>query len=238
MRRLLAACPLVALVLAAPAATPAAASAAAPSIADAKIRTVKAGPGRIGYRSIGKGRPLVLVMGLSGTMDSWSPSFVDALARGRRVITFDNEGIRRSTAGKGTLTIRRMAQNTAALIRKLKLRRPDVLGWSMGGMIAQSLARTHPKLVRRLVLCATAPGDGKAVGPSADVLGQLTGGSVVSLFGLLFPPGQEAAGNAFAADLAKYPNVMPQAPAAVTSRQFGASATWLVGQDRTGRSPQ
>jgi len=79
------------------------------------------------------------------------------------VITFDNARIRRSTLGPLPLTISKMADKTAALIRALKLMRTDVLGWSMGGMIAQSLAARHPKLLRRLVLCATAarrrPGD-------------------------------------------------------------------------------
>jgi pimeloyl-ACP methyl ester carboxylesterase len=238
MRRLLAVPLVAALMGAAAISTPAsAATSAKPSITAAKAHTVKAGPGRVGYRSIGKGRPLVMIMGLSGTMDAWPPSLVDALAKGRRVITFDNEGIRRSTASKGTLSIRRMADTTASLIRALKLRRPDVLGWSMGGMIAQSLAARHPKLVRRLVLCATAPGDGKGTAPAAGALGQLTGSSVVQLFGLLFPPGHEADGNAYAADLVRYPNVAPQAPPATTSRQLGATATWLIGQDPSGKRP-
>ena len=85
-----------------------------------------------------------MIMGLSGTMDAWPPSFVDALARKRRVITFDNAGIRRSTLGPLPLTISKMADKTAALIRALKLRRTDVLAWSMGGMIAQSLAAGIP----------------------------------------------------------------------------------------------
>ena len=102
-------------------------------------------------------------MGLSGTIDGWPPSFLDAVAaKGHRVIVFDNEGIGRSTLRAGTLTITRMGQDTARFIKALHLRRPDLAGWSMGGMIAQSLAVQSPKLVRRLVLMATAPGDGHA----------------------------------------------------------------------------
>ena len=59
-----------------------------------------------------------------------------------------------------------MADQTSALIDALGLGRPDVLGWSMGGMIAQALAVLHPAQVRRLVLCATYPGTGAAVPPS------------------------------------------------------------------------
>ena len=182
--------PILALALSAPAA------AATPSIVNVPAKTVKAGQGRIGYRSVGTGRPLVMIMGLSGTMDAWAPAFVDELAKHRRVIVFDNEGIRKTTLGKGTLSIRRMGDDTASLIRALKLKRPDVLGWSMGGMIAQSLARRHPELVRRLVLCATAPGDRHATGPSGPgMLDALANpeANPAALLGLIFPPGQDAA---------------------------------------------
>jgi len=212
------------------------ADAAVPAITKAPIRTVAAGQGKIGYRSVGAGKPLVLIMGLSGTMDSWQPSFVDALAAHRRVITFDNEGIRRTTLGRGTLSIRRMADDTASLIRALKLRRADVLGWSMGGMIAQSLARRHPKLLRRLVLCATAPGDAKGTAPSGSVIGQLANptGSQAALLGLIFPPGHEDAASAFVTGITSYPKATPTAPTEITKRQFSASTAWLLGQEPSG----
>jgi pimeloyl-ACP methyl ester carboxylesterase len=217
------------LALAAPAAV-----ASPKSITDAPIRTVQAGQGKIGYRSVGQGRPLVLVMGLSGTMDAWPPSFVDSLAVHRRVITFDNEGIRRTTLGPGTVTVVRMADDVASLIRALRLRRADVLGWSMGGMIAQSLARQYPKLVRRMVLCATAPGDGRATPPAADVITQLTTGTA-NVFQLLFPPGHESAAQAFSRAITSYPNASPAAPPEVTRAQLAASATWASGGDPSGR---
>jgi pimeloyl-ACP methyl ester carboxylesterase len=218
--------------LALPASAPAAET---PSIADAPIRAVAAGKGTIGYRSIGEGPPLVLIMGLSGSMDAWPPSFVDALAVRRRVVIFDNEGIRRST-GSGQLTIRRMARKTAALIRALHLKRPDVLGWSMGGMIAQSLARQHPRRVRRLVLCATAPGNGKATFPAPDVVAELADPTSAqsNLFSYLFPTAP-AASEAFVRGIASYPNSAPRAPSGVISAQSAASATWLAGRDPTGR---
>ena len=218
-------------------ALPGSALAAAPrSIVDEPIRTVEAGKGTVGYRAIGEGPPLVMIMGLAGSMDAWPPSFVDALAARRRVIVFDNEGIRRSSAGRGPLTIRRMARRTAALIRALRLGRPDVLGWSMGGMIAQSLARQRPRLVRRLVLCATAPGNGKGTAPAADVINQLLnpGTSQASLFAGLFPT-DPTAGEAFARGIVSYPNASPAAPPDVVGAQFRATATWLTGGDPTGR---
>src|SRR3954468_8584814 len=88
--------------------------------ADAPTKTVRAGETTIGYRSIGTGRPIVMIMGLSGTMDAWAPNFVDALAAtGHRVILFDNEGIGKSSARPGALTVARMADDTALLIRAL-----------------------------------------------------------------------------------------------------------------------
>jgi pimeloyl-ACP methyl ester carboxylesterase len=216
---------------------PASALAAPPrSIVDAPIRTVEAGKETVGYRSVGEGPPLVMIMGFSGTMDAWPPSFVDALAARRRVIVFDNEGIRRSSAGRGTLTIGRMARRTAALIRALRLRRPDVLGWSMGGMIAQSLARQRPRRVRRLVLCATAPGNGKGTLPAADVIADLSepGTAQANLLSYLFPT-DPAAGEAFARGIVSYPNAGPAAPPEVVRAQFGAAGTWLTGGDPTGR---
>ena len=207
------------------------------SIRDAPIRTVRAGQGTIGYRDVGHGRPLVLIMGLSGTMDSWEPVFADALARGRRVIAFDNEGIRRTTLGPGTLTVRRMGDDVAALITHLRLGRADVLGWSMGGMIAQALARAHPSLVRRLILCATAPGDGTATLPAADVLAQLSGGTAnaAGLLGLLFPPGRDADTQSFVSALLSYPNPATVAPDSVTQAQLAATGAWLAGKDPLGR---
>ena len=78
---------------------------------------------------------------------------------------FDNSGDGRTQQLPLPLTIDAMAGQTSALISTLGLGRPDVLGWSMGGMIAQALAVLHPAQVRRLVLCATYPGTGAAAGP-------------------------------------------------------------------------
>ena len=229
-RRLLLA--LSALAILAPA--PEAAQAGGPSIIAAPIHVVRAGQGTMEYRDIGHGRPIILIMGLSGTMDSWEPPFIDALAAHRRVITFDNEGIRHSTLGRGTLTIARMGEDTASLVRALHLQQADVLGWSMGGMIAQAMVDEHPALVRRLVLCATAPGDGHATPPTQAVVQQLQGGGIGAVLGLVFPANQPAALAAFLAGLAAYPNSDPASKPAVESAQTAAIGHWLAGQDRTG----
>ena len=207
---------------------PPAAAQAPPSVADAPLRTVDAGQGKIGYRSVGRGRPLVLIMGLAGTMDSWQPSFVNALAGHRRVITFDNEGIRQTTLGPGTLTIRRMGEDVASLIRALRLRRPDVLGWSMGGMIAQSFAGRHPRLLRKLVLCATAPGNGRATFPNPDALS-------MTYEQVLFAPGHDAAYQAWLRGIGSYPDSSPITSPELRAAQLAAVVTWMAGRDPSGR---
>src|SRR3954453_20685028 len=120
---------LAALLAAAPAAV-------AATALTAPTKVVKVGKQKVGYRSFGSGRPLVMVMGLDGTMGSWDPTFLDALAAGgHRVVLLDNEGGGRTTPLPGNLTMRGSDDPPAGLIARLRLKRPDVAGWSMGGMI-------------------------------------------------------------------------------------------------------
>src|SRR4051794_1987237 len=212
------------------------ASAAAPTAPTAPTKVVRIGTQKVGYRSFGSGRPVVFVMGLGGTMSGWDPVFLDAVAAGgHRVVLLDNEGVGKTTALPGRLTIRRMADTTAGLIARLKLRRPDVAGWSMGGMIAQSLAVRHPKSFRRLVLMATAPGDGKATLGNPAAVGALSGpADPAKLLGLLFPSDQTAALNTYVADITKRQPFDGVAPAAQSAKQIQASAVWMLGQDKDG----
>jgi pimeloyl-ACP methyl ester carboxylesterase len=116
-----------------------------------------------------------LIMGYGWTMEGWDPRLVHALARHTRVVMFDNSGVGRTQQLPAPLTIDAMADQTSALIDALGLGRPNVLGWSTGGMIAQALAVLHPAQVRRLVLCATFPGTGAVPALIADGLAdQLT----------------------------------------------------------------
>jgi pimeloyl-ACP methyl ester carboxylesterase len=203
---------------------------------DAPTKVVKIGKQKVGYRTFGSGRPLVMVMGLGGTMGSWDPTFLDSLAAGgHRIILLDNEGVGRTTALPGRLTIRRMGDTVAGLIKRLKLKRADVAGWSMGGMIAQSFAVRHPKLVRRLVLMATAPGDGKGAAPTPEALKALTLADPAAALGLLFPPDQSAARDTYVADILKRQPFEGVAPPAQVVKQTTASAAWVTSQDPDGK---
>lgn len=131
---------------------------------DAPTQFVEAGGIRFAYRRFGwqGGVPLVLFMHFTGTMDHWDPMVTDGLAKGREVILFDNAGIS-STSGEVPGTIGEMAGHAAAFIGALGLDRVDVLGFSMGGTVAQELALAHPRLVRKIVLVGTGPRGGEGM---------------------------------------------------------------------------
>ena len=193
------------------------------SVVSAPVRIAHTRLGTVGYRVVGSGPPLVLIMGYGWTMEDWDPRLVHLLALHNRVVMFDNAGIGRTQALPAPLTIDAMADQTSALITTLGLGRPDVLGWSMGGMIAQALAVLHPAQVRRLVLCATYPGTGAAVGPSAAARSA----------GSDFPANQGNAFDAFKAAIAEYP-AAPAVSSGTKGVQGLADSDWLVGIDPAG----
>ena len=109
------------------------------------------------YRQVGEGTPaLVLLQHFRGNLDNWDPALVDALARDRRVVTFDNAGVGGST-GTTPSTIAQMARDAIAFLEALELGEVDLLGFSIGSFVAQEIALIRPALVRRLVLASAAP---------------------------------------------------------------------------------
>ena len=109
------------------------------------------------YREVGKGTPpLVLLQHFRGNLDNWDPAMIDALATGRRVVTFDNAGVGGST-GTTPSTITQMARDAIAFCEAMEFDQPDVLGFSIGSFVAQEIALIRPALIRRLVLASSAP---------------------------------------------------------------------------------
>jgi pimeloyl-ACP methyl ester carboxylesterase len=203
------------------------------SIASVPVRTAHTRLGTVGYRAIGTGPPLLLITGYGGTIDSWAPQFVDALAQHHHVITLDNAGIGKSSKLPAPLTIDAMADQTSALINALGLGRTDVLGWSMGSMIAQALTILHPSQVHRLVLCAGFPGNGTTVQPSRQELNAFEGGDEQKVMAALFPADQSAAQNTYLAAISSYP-ASPSPPADVLAAQRRAVDVWWNGTDPAG----
>jgi pimeloyl-ACP methyl ester carboxylesterase len=130
----------------------------------APTRTVSAGGVSFAYRELGPktGVPVVFLTHLAAVLDDWDPRVVDGIAAQHRVITFDNRGVGAST-GKTSDTIQAMATDAVTFIRALGLERVDLLGFSMGGMIAQLIAHDQSQLVRKLILAGTGPAGGEGI---------------------------------------------------------------------------
>ena len=110
----------------------------------------------------GAGRPLLFLQHFTGTLDYWDPAVTDPLASGREVILFDNAGVGRST-GKVPDTVAGMARHALAFLDALQIATCDVLGFSLGGMVAQQIALDRPSVFRRMVLVGTAPRGGEDI---------------------------------------------------------------------------
>jgi pimeloyl-ACP methyl ester carboxylesterase len=106
------------------------------------------------YEIHGTGRPLVLLHGGLGAIETWGPN-LPALAKGRQVIAIDLQGHGRTADIDRPLSAKLMADDIAALIKHLKLERPDIMGFSLGGGVALQTAIRHPELVGRLVVIST-----------------------------------------------------------------------------------
>lgn len=117
---------------------------------------------RFAYRRLGpsSGTPLVLLQHFSGNLDAWDPAVVNVLAADRPVIAFDNAGVGLST-GQTPDNIAAMAKDALAFINALELSQVDLLGFSLGGCVAQQIASEHRQLIRKLVLVGTAPKGGE-----------------------------------------------------------------------------
>jgi pimeloyl-ACP methyl ester carboxylesterase len=116
------------------------------------------------YRRFGSGSglPLLCLQHFTGTLDNWDPALTDALACSREVILFESAGLGRST-GKVPVTIAGMAKHALAFMNGLGINTIDVLGFSLGGMIAQQMAQDRPSIFRRMILVGTAPRGGEDI---------------------------------------------------------------------------
>jgi pimeloyl-ACP methyl ester carboxylesterase len=130
----------------------------------APTQFVEAGGIRFAYRRFGKAGtvPLVFNMHFMGTMDHWEPAVTDGFAKDREVILFDNAGVS-SSSGEVPETFAQMGANAIAFIKALGLKQVDVLGFSIGGLVAQEITLQAPDLVRRLILVGTGPRSGESM---------------------------------------------------------------------------
>jgi pimeloyl-ACP methyl ester carboxylesterase len=130
----------------------------------APTQHVEANRIRFAFRRFGKtgGVPLVLNQHFTGTMDHWDPAVTDGLAKDREVVLFNNAGVS-SSSGEVPTSFAETGANAVAFIKALGLRQVDVLGFSIGGLVAQEITLAEPELVRRLVLVGTGPRSGESM---------------------------------------------------------------------------
>ena len=125
---------------------------------DIPLKKVHVGDIDVAYKMFGKGDPLILFNGASDNMDAWDPSFLTGISSNHTVIVFDQRGIANSTVGSKPYTYPQLANDTAGLLDALKIPKADVMGYSLGGHIAQAFTIIHPEKVNRLILVATTCG--------------------------------------------------------------------------------
>ncbi|MDN7934513.1 alpha/beta hydrolase [Burkholderia metallica] len=194
---------------------------------------------RFAYRRFGKrtGVPLIMNIHFTGTMDHWDPAVTDGLAAEREVILFNNAGIS-SSSGSVPESIEEMAADAAAFVRALGLEQVDVLGFSLGGLIAQTLAMAEPELVRRVILVGTGPRSGEGMASLTPEAQEIFGATYAEPDHLWlrvhFSPSEasQAAGRAFLERFRRRTeNRDPAANETVAPAQLAALAKWGKPQD-------
>jgi pimeloyl-ACP methyl ester carboxylesterase len=134
---------------------------------------VRVGEAELDVERGGSGPPLLLIMGMSGTALHWGEPFLQALREDFDVIAYDHRGVGASTHLDGEITIVEMAEDAAGLLEALGVEAAHVVGFSMGGMIAQELALAHPERVLTLTLAGTYCGGEGSTSASPEVTQRL-----------------------------------------------------------------
>lgn len=111
---------------------------------------------KFSYRTLGPktGTPLVFLQHITGTMDAWDPAVINAFAKTRQVIVFNNTGVG-ATSGTTADNVAEMTKDAHTFITALGLEKIDLLGFSLGGFLAQELAAQYPDLVNKVILAGT-----------------------------------------------------------------------------------
>lgn len=134
------------------------------SFVEAPNKTATVGAVTYGYREAGQrmGIPLLLLNHWGAGLDDFDPDIIDGLAAQHHVIAVDYKGVGLSS-GRAPVTIEEMAQDIGEFIHAMGVERVDLLGFSLGGFVAQALARKAPGLIRTLILAGTGPAGGAGI---------------------------------------------------------------------------
>ena len=139
---------------------------------DTPNRKINVGSVEFAYRELGSGTdvPVVFLHHLTAVLDDWDPRIIDGIAAHHRVIAFDNRGVG-ATGSEVPPTLEQMGADAIAFIRALGLDKVDLLGFSVGGGVAQMVALQAPELVHRMILAGTGPRGGGGIDKMATIVG-------------------------------------------------------------------
>ena len=140
-----------------------------------ETKRAPAGDIDIAYQVFGDGQPLLLIIGLGAVKELWTREFIEPLARRFRVIAFDNRGVGETPAGSREFSISQFAEDSFNLLNALGIEAAHLLGYSMGGYVAQEMAIDEPGRVERLVLLATECGGAKGMRQEPGILFEFHG---------------------------------------------------------------
>ena len=207
---------------------------------EAVTRTVDVGGTPFAYREVGAatGTPLVLLHHFTAVLDDWDPAVVDGLAAERRVILVDLRGVGAS-GGTAPDSVEAMAADAVAFVEALGLATVDLLGYSLGGMVAQEVVQRRPDLVRRIVLAGTSPAGDAGPADTFAVLQEAMQNATAEgkhpKHFLFFSPTatSQAAGDAF---LARLDQRTQDRDTAATNEAIGAQVTALAKWERSSSS--
>ena len=136
---------------------------------DIPLKKVRVGDIDVAYKTFGKGEPILLFNGAGADMNGWEPSTLKVLSSNHTVIVFDYRGVGNTTTGSKPFSTQQFANDTAGLLDALKIRKADVLGYSMGSFVAQQLTVTNPEKVNRLILVAASCGGKEGIPQSPQL---------------------------------------------------------------------
>lgn len=122
------------------------------------------------YEIHGNGFPLVMILGLSCDVNWWTPELIETIAEDFKTIIFDHRGVGRTDKPEIDYSIKMFAADTIGLMDGLNIQKAHILGYSMGGLIAQEITLNYPEKVEKLVLCSTNCGGTKSLAPSNEVM--------------------------------------------------------------------
>jgi pimeloyl-ACP methyl ester carboxylesterase len=136
------------------------------NLQDIPAKKVHVGNIDITYKMSAMGNPIILIVGVPLVMDAWPSSILQELSSNHTIIIFDNRGVGNTTSGTRPFSITQFANYTAGLLSDLQIHKANVLGFSVGSLVAQELTFMHPEKVNKLILYASDCGDKESVPPN------------------------------------------------------------------------